>query len=283
MGKVKTYYREPYNFIGLGAGVQSTVMTLMADRGILQPMPLAAIFADTQWEPFEVYDNLDWLSQEVKNFPIVKVTAGNLRLNMIKGKSASGHKSKKHTGYSSMPLYLAEKGKKKGVARRTCTNEYKIRPMERYMREYCGVKPKQVFPDDKIIIKWMGISIDELTRMRNSRHKWEHISYPLINIGFTREDCLNWFNKYYPERANKLHRSACLGCPYHSKEEWLEIKDNPEYWEDVVAFDKLVRRISNYKSYLHNRRVPIDQIDFEGEQTKVYSTWEQECEGMCGI
>ena len=35
----------------LGAGVQSTTLTLMAAHGEIGPMPDGAIFADTGWEP----------------------------------------------------------------------------------------------------------------------------------------------------------------------------------------------------------------------------------------
>jgi hypothetical protein len=35
--------------ISLGAGVQSSVMALMAAEGELTPMPDCAIFSDTQW------------------------------------------------------------------------------------------------------------------------------------------------------------------------------------------------------------------------------------------
>ena len=63
--------------ISLGAGVQSSVMALMAARGELTPMPSAAVFADTQWEPAGVYAHLDWLEQQLP-FPTYRVTQGNL-------------------------------------------------------------------------------------------------------------------------------------------------------------------------------------------------------------
>jgi hypothetical protein len=44
--------------VSLGAGVQSTTMALMAAHGELTPMPDAAIFADTGWEPKAVYEHL---------------------------------------------------------------------------------------------------------------------------------------------------------------------------------------------------------------------------------
>jgi 3'-phosphoadenosine 5'-phosphosulfate sulfotransferase (PAPS reductase)/FAD synthetase len=73
----------PHNFSGegepnkiglsLGAGVQSTVMALMADRGDFGAIPDVAIFADTGWEPEKVYKHLDWLESELKNFKILRV------------------------------------------------------------------------------------------------------------------------------------------------------------------------------------------------------------------
>ena len=42
-------------YISLGAGVQSSVMALMASRGEIGPTPDCAVFADTQWEPESVY------------------------------------------------------------------------------------------------------------------------------------------------------------------------------------------------------------------------------------
>ena len=47
------------NLISLGAGVQSSVMALMAARGELEPKVDGAIFADTGAEPDDV---MDWLA-----------------------------------------------------------------------------------------------------------------------------------------------------------------------------------------------------------------------------
>ena len=60
--------------ISLGAGVQSTTMALMAAHGLLTPMPIAAIFADTGAEPEPVYDHLDWLSSGFATAPRARRT-----------------------------------------------------------------------------------------------------------------------------------------------------------------------------------------------------------------
>ena len=65
--------------ISLGAGVQSTTMALMAAHGEIEPMPDAAIFADTGAEPQAVYEHLDWLrSPGVLPFPVEVVRFSDL-------------------------------------------------------------------------------------------------------------------------------------------------------------------------------------------------------------
>ena len=68
--------------ISLGAGVQSSVMALMAARGELKPMPECAIFADTGWEPDGVYKHLEWLKTQL-NFPVYNVSAGDIRKDTL--------------------------------------------------------------------------------------------------------------------------------------------------------------------------------------------------------
>lgn len=70
--------------LSLGAGVQSSTVFLMSCRGVL-PKVDCAIFADTQWEPKEVYEHLAWLEEMGRQhgIPVHRVTAGNLRDDAI--------------------------------------------------------------------------------------------------------------------------------------------------------------------------------------------------------
>ena len=45
-----------FNFISLGAGVQSSFLAMVAGEGLIEPMPDAAIFVDNRAEPGEVAD-----------------------------------------------------------------------------------------------------------------------------------------------------------------------------------------------------------------------------------
>ena len=123
--------------ISLGAGVQSSVMLLMAATGELEPFPAAAIFADTQWEPRRVYGHLAWLESEVVRLtdgklPIYRVTAGDIRSGVLSAKRR----------FTSMPLFTASGG----MGRRQCTRQYKIAPIKKKVREILGVAPRHRVP-----------------------------------------------------------------------------------------------------------------------------------------
>ena len=261
------------HFLSLGAGVQSSVMLLLADRGELLPRPEAAIFADTQWEPPEVYRHLAWLEREV-SIPIHRVTAGDIRANSLKGVSASGHRNKDGGGFISLPLFTPDGG----LGRRTCTNEYKLRPIDKKVRRLCGVEYRERFPvKETVAIQWLGITVDEASRMRSSRNKWQRFRYPLVDLGWARGDCRAWFAKHY---ARRLPRSACVACPFRSNEEWREIRADPELWKEAVEYDRRIRNVSQVTNYVHAQRVPLDQVDLSIEQADL---WGNECEGMCGV
>lgn len=119
--------------ISLGAGVQSSVMALMAAHGEIEPMPDCAIFADTQAEPKHVYDWLDWLETQLP-FPVYRVTKGNLKEDLLSGERAA-----------TPPLYTET-----GMLMRQCTTEYKVEPIRKKLRELVGLKPRQRAPNQMV-------------------------------------------------------------------------------------------------------------------------------------
>ena len=149
--------------LSLGAGVQSSVVLLMADAGTIEPIDLA-LFADTQWEPEAVYQHLDWLEQQVST-PVVRVSMGrSLRDDTIANVNVSGRK-----GYSMIPFYRIDASGHPATTRRQCTSNYKIRPMRREITARYGREH---------IEQLMGISYDEAHRMRDSDYKSVTNSYP---------------------------------------------------------------------------------------------------------
>ena len=62
--------------LSLGAGVQSSTLALMIEKGEV-PMVDGAIFSDTMGEPTAVYEWLNWLKKQL-SFPVYVVSKGSL-------------------------------------------------------------------------------------------------------------------------------------------------------------------------------------------------------------
>lgn len=145
-----------YRALSLGAGVQSSVLALLlsrADPRLIEldyPKPDVAVFADTGWEPSYVYAHLDWLEHQL-DYPLVRVSAGDLRSNIKRGLTVSGHR------FVDVPFFLVDDDGKKGMLRRQCTNHYKIKPIYRHIRQLAGGQPRRPFPLDTRVEMWLGI------------------------------------------------------------------------------------------------------------------------------
>tara|TARA_R110002074_G_scaffold8347_2_gene34658 strand:+ start:1852 stop:2550 length:699 start_codon:yes stop_codon:yes gene_type:complete len=179
--------------LSLGAGVQSTTLALMAAHGEIGPMPDCAIFADTGWEPRAVYEHLAWLrSPNVLPFPVHIVSDGNIREGLVNG--ARGER------WASIPAFTRSASGKVGIIRRQCTKELKIVPIRRKVRELVGIAGKRS-PDHPVVEQWIGISFDEIARMKMSMEPWQVNRFPLVEMGMARRDCLpGWSGTAIPRR-----------------------------------------------------------------------------------
>lgn len=268
---------NPMHIISLGAGVQSTTLLLMACHGEIRPKPKFAIFADTGWEPPTVYRHLEWLKIEAAKYGIsvITVSNGNIKRDL---ENAVYHGKR----VASVPFYVANRDGTVGMARRQCTSEYKIKPVQRKMRELLGYKPRKIIKEK--VTLWLGISTDEIQRVKTNREKWIENRYPLIELCMSRLDCLNWLEKKGYPRPPK---SSCIGCPYHSDEMWLDMKQNdPESWEEAVEIDRLIKKLPRFEgeAYLHRSCLPLDEVNLGEDQLEFdFDGFANECEGMCGV
>lgn len=299
---------EPIHIISLGAGVQSSCMAMMAAKEMLSPMPVAAIFADTQAEPKSVYTWLDWLEKQLP-FPVIRVTQGSLERDTL-----VLHERKDKTGHwihSGIPHYSINSDGSKGHGPRQCTHDYKITPIMKQVRSMVISKMTQwrrdhkdavkeiaawnkavrlarrqkAFPpmrqraawdelqSDPLVIQWIGISTDEASRMKESKLGYIKNIWPLIEGEISRKQCLEWFTL---NNLPKPPRSACVFCPYHSDKEWLRLKtEEPDEFERAVRFEREYQRLKvqtvskkGFFPYLHDSRTPLDQVDFRTEQQR---------------
>ena len=247
--------------------------------------PDVAIFANTGWEPKYVYQHLDWLEGQL-DYPLIRVSAGDLKKNLRQGRTVSGHR------FVDVPLFTVGRDGKRGMLRRQCTNHYKIRPIHREIRTLAGGERGRPFPENTHVEMWLGISTDEVLRMKPSQVSWVEHRWPLIDLGMSRRDCIKWFSHEYPGRH--LPRSACVICPYRSDEHWFELKQHdPDGYEEAVQFDRWlrastntpVRKLLNGRPYLHSTRRPLASAiaKREAEDVETINEFNNECEGMCGV
>ena len=260
----------------------------MAKHGEITPMPDAAIFADTQAEPASVYKWLDWLEPQLP-FPVIRVTRGDMTQESLLIKQR-----KDGTGCwikSLIPAFIQNQNGTRGIMGRACTYSYKVEQLERAARLHGKVKRGQ---KNVTVTQWIGISWDEIQRIKPSRVAWSQHRWPLVELRMGRRDCLKWMESHgYP----KPPRSACVYCPFKSDNEWRRLRDEePAEFARSVQFEKDLQTVKaktekmKGKPFLHPSLVPLDQVDFRTDiERGQLSLWldEQsfgnECEGMCGV
>lgn len=249
-------------------------MALMAAAGAIQPMPQCAIFADTQAEPEAVYKWLDWLERNLP-FPVIRVSAGSLAK-----KVTTPYWSKKNQKMTSIgiPAFILNPDGTQGLISRQCTKDFKVAPVDKAitaeMRKH-GVRRA---------VKWLGISLDEIFRVKESRRSTVQHRWPMIEQRMHRHDCLTWMKAHgFPEPP----RSACIFCPYKSNAEWRRLSERD--FQAAVTFERDFQAANVGgsmvgKPFLHRSMKPLDQVDLSTEEERgQLDMFNNECEGLCGV
>ncbi|GAA3449641.1 hypothetical protein [Dactylosporangium matsuzakiense] len=255
-------------YLSLGAGVQSSVVLLLAARGEIPPFD-AAVFAVTGWEPTAVYDHLDHLERIAASagIPVVRVSAGNIRADALD----PAHR------FASMPLFTLGPNGERGMARRQIsTNEYKIRPIKAEVRRRLGYPHPQRVPAGIVADMAIGISLDEVHRARDADVGYMRNVFPLLDLGWRRSDCMTYLEQH---GLSGVGKSSCLG--FHDDGFWAALRDgSPAEWAGAVAFDAAIRHGSARAAdghplrgqfFLHRRRVPLDHVTFRPKPTAVHA------------
>jgi len=262
---------QPFTYISLGAGVQSSALLVLSNQGRIAQADVA-IFADTGDEPLWVYEYLEVL-RAYSDIPIERVSAGCISKDYLsRGRHAS------------IPSFGKARNRKNKEAqlKRQCTREYKIAPIEKKVRELMGYQPRQRIKEQATAM--IGISVDELQRAKPSRTRWVTTAFPLLDLRMRRHDCLDVIADAGLPAPQK---SSCVFCPFHSDLFWLGLKTNhPEEFAKAVQFDEQIRNGENYKwdhpQFLHRTLQPLSQVEFDHNKDQI-SLWQNECEGYCGV
>ena len=270
--------------LSLGAGVQSSTLALMIQRGEI-PMVDAAIFADTKGEPQAVYDHLNWLVKQL-SYPVHRVSWRNLKQDILDASQGN------YKAFTAPFFTLNPQTGKKAMLMRQCTSDYKIKPIVQKVRELLGLKKGERRKEGTQVEMLLGISVDEVSRMKPNRLKYITNIYPLVEKKMSRTNCKEWTKKHnYPTPP----RSACTFCPFHNNEEWRIIKSVKEEWNEVVKMDSAIRSQERFKNknigkavindelYLHRSCKPISEINFEKKkEDDQLNLFNEECLGYCG-
>jgi len=240
------------------------------------PKADVAIFADTGDEPGWVYEHLEML-KAWSSIPIHVTSKG--RLSQDVEDRLTGKKKR----VAAIPAWTRGRDGREAPLRRQCTKEYKIEPLEKKVRELLGYKKYQ--RNRHKVACLLGISTDEISRVKASCTHWITNLFPLIDAGLSRADCV----RVIEDAGLPVPKtSACVFCPYHDDRYWLDLKANhPDEFARAVAFDRMIRDMSRtgieQSVFLHRSLRPLDQIDF-GQRLglTVIDGFYAECEGLCG-
>ena len=255
--------------ISLGVGVQSTALYLMSSMGRIERAD-HAVFADPGAELPRTYEILKYLQDWAlsnNGIPIHVTTIKNLYKDILNKENSTGHR------WASIPAFT-EHG---GMIRRQCTKEYKIEPVIKKIRELHGLKPHKHMPKTQV---WLGISMDEIQRMKVSQLPRIDYHYPLIEHRMSRGDCISLFEEWaFPVPP----KSSCVFCPYHSDRNWKELKEvYPESWKLAIEVDESIRDMSQKgieePIYVHRSCTPLQDVEFADQQELFMCE-----EGFCGL
>lgn len=261
-------FMEKITVLSLGAGVQSSTLALLAENGEI-PRPDFAVFADTLREPAYVSGYLEFLKSKIKSFPIFTTCFDDLGFYPHK-----------------IPFFIKLPNGDRAMGARQCTADFKIKQVDREIRKQLGYAKGQRMKHE--VTLQIGISTDEIQRMKEPREKWKRHTWPLIDMGWSRNRCLEYFEH---NKIQKPPKSSCYFCPFKRIKDWRDMRDNhPMEWKRAIAFDKWLRNQSpRGEQYLVQECVPLAELDLSlrpkeiEERDQLVFGFNNECEGMCGV
>jgi len=274
------------SYISLGAGRQSTAMAICSALGLNGVKKVRyCLFADTGDEIQDTYDHLDRLSTFLEKYDVQVciVKTSTLSEDLVKASRGEMKRAASIPAFTPSPT-----DGRASLLWRQCTSEYKIYPLRKFAKQLLGMKPKERMGKRKMEVL-IGISMDEIIRMKPSEEKWETRSYPLIDARLRVEDCKRICMDhlgYVPEK------SACRFCPYHDNHFWSWLKkDRPVEFKKACDLDNTLRDQTKkgvkMPVYLHRSLEPLDKVNFDSlikdPNQMTLDGFGNACDGYCGV
>lgn len=237
-----------------GGGVQSVALLRMALNGLIEK-PDLVLFGDTMQEPKHVY--------EVVAREAALCAAAGIEFAVVRQGDLGDWRANNSIH---VPLRTVQlNGNGEGMLFRTCTSRFKIDPIRRELRAR-GAKNVKM---------WLGMSTDEIQRVKPSYVPWIKHRFPLIEANMRRSDC----ETYLATLGIVAAKSACVFCPYRSSASWRTVREVPEDWAKAVAYDDSIRDARpGFKSYVHKSLAPLTEAVLEHDDPGLF---DEECDGVC--
>lgn len=255
--------------LSLGWGVQSFTLAAMVALGELEPID-AAIHADTTHERSATYEFATkwtpWLEERgVKVVAVNNPTGGFFEVT-------------KKIGQTHIPAFTIGPNGDAGQLNRSCTHRWKIVPMRRWItKQLSGTKKTP-----GIVQQWIGISLDEIERMKPSDVKYITTRWPLIEKRMTRDACIAWLVRHDLDVPSK---SSCTFCPFHNRSAWFEMRrENGADWKNAAEVDEAIRKLRPpFDLFVHSDRVPLIEIKSPQDNGQLEMFTSEECSGVCFV
>lgn len=231
--------------LSYGAGTQTFAMLCLIEAGLIEK-PDLIIFADTQNEQLETYQHMGEIAIPIMHeldIKFVVVSHGNLYKDSI----------------------LQKQTPKPPI----CTDKYKIREINKYLRK--------TYPGE-IYEVWIGYTTDEEERFlkAESHQKYKVNRFPLLELNLSREQCIEFIIKCgYPVPP----KSGCWFCPWQTTMKWLRMKrDNPIMFKAAVNLESN----SGYKKLPFGTTPRLSALNLQ--MTMDFEDTDMKCSsGYCGV
>jgi hypothetical protein len=230
-----------------GGGTQSIAIAVLVAQGKL-PKPEVAVIADTSREASETWEYTDrWVRPMLREVGVEIQVAPHSLSNFDLYDGEDG-------GTPLIPAFTET-----GALSTFCSGKWKADVLSRHLRTL-GYGPTHP------VRTWIGISVDEISRMKPSRVKWQEYYHPLIwDVRMRREHCRALVESVGLPTPPK---SSCWMCPFRRNSQWRHLRDNyPEDFERACQLDEEIRAKDEQGGvWLHESRVPLREADLSARE-----------------
>ena len=229
--------------LSYGGGKQTVALITLILEGKL-PKPDIIVMADTGREVSTTFEYMDEFVQ-----PALKEIGLKVEI--------ASHEGAYNDLYAYnedllLPVFVRTNGRI-GKLPTFCSDKWKKDVIRRWLKEK-GVTSTDV---------WLGISTDEMLRMKPSGLQWYRHVYPFIElIPMNRSQCVSQIQNF---GWTVPHKSRCYMCPNQSVEAWKQMKklDNGDYDKAVILENEI--REKDADMYLHPSAIPLEEAVEQSE------------------